>query len=161
MPIVEYRRDSGAIMLVWALPAMAGAVWRHLTSERYLPEWLGHRTSGEVAEAQTLVVDHGDGYLCTSRIDTVEPGRRLAMSWEFDDEPPSRLDLSLESLADEINDPCRLHLRHTQLGDLTASYLPGWITHLTYLEASVRADPLPLSAFWSLYETHQLLVGPA
>lgn len=161
MPLVGYTRDAGTVSITWKLPRSTPDVWRHLTSARHLPEWLGHARVGGFSSGDTLVVDHGEGYLCTSVVDTREDERRLGMSWRFPDEPPSRLLVTLESVADEHDamERCHLRLLHTELDDLTRTYLPGWITHLTYFEGSLETAPLPPQAFWRLYETHHRLTA--
>ncbi|MCK0111691.1 SRPBCC domain-containing protein [Ornithinimicrobium sp. F0845] len=160
MSLVAGTVDAGAVSLTWRLDSPAAEVWRHLTSVEHLPEWLGRPRSGGFTSGDKLVVDHGDGYLCTSHIGTVEPGRALDLTWQFPDEPLTHLTLTVETAAAESDESAgrsHLHLHHAGLGDLTASYLPGWITHLTYLEGSLETAPLPLSAFWSLYQTIERL----
>lgn len=161
MPLVGYTRDSKSMSITWKLAHSVPNVWDHLTNARRLPEWLGQARSGGFCSGDTLVVDHGDGYLCTSVVDAVDDNHRLSMSWEFPDEAPSRLSVVVEAVTDEqdAKERCLLHLRHSELGDLTSSYLPGWITHLTYFEASLETTPLPTQAFWRLYETHNLLTA--
>jgi len=160
MPLVESAVDDGAVSLTWRLEATAESTWRHLTSLEHLPEWLGLPRSGSFASGDTLVVDHGDGYLCTSRIGAVEPDRELDLTWQFPDEPLSRLTLTVTTVPEgDATGQTHLALRHTGLGGLTDSYLPGWITHLTYLEGSLDGAPLPLGAFWRLYRTHERLTA--
>lgn len=50
-----------------------------------------------------------------------------------------------------------MRLAHHGLGDLVGSYGPGWITHLTFLEAAVVGAPIPTSHFWKLHATFQSL----
>lgn len=169
MPLLTSSRDADGIVLTWDLARPAAEVWQHLTSRQHLPHWLGQLVSGTLDEGRTVVVDHGEGYLCTSLVDRVEPGRALGMSWDFPDEPTSHLRVTLE--ASDVEEPaepsehpteptargCRLTLRHTGLGDLGTSYLPGWITHLTFFEASLAGTHLPPEAFWPLCATLQTL----
>lgn len=156
MPLVEYAEPAGAVLLTWALQAPVAGVRQHLADPDRLPEWLGRRTAGGFEAGQTLVVDHGDGHLCTSRVERAS-GEEIAMTWEFPDEPRSQLSVRLEGVPMQGTESTLLHLTHLRLGDLAASYLPGWITHLTYLEASVLGEPLARDAFWRLYETFQRL----
>lgn len=83
MPLVEYAQDPAAVSITWKLARRTPDVWRHLTSEQYLPEWLGHVRGGGFSIGEALVVDHGDGHLCTSVVETIECDRRLGMTWEF------------------------------------------------------------------------------
>lgn len=102
-----------------------------------------------------MVVDHGDGYLCESRISALEPGAQLAMTWKFPDEPETRVSIDLGS----TDGGCALVLSHHGLGDLIGSYADGWPVHLSYLEASALGDPLPASQFWNLHATMAELSG--
>lgn len=166
MPLLTSSRDADGIVVAWELPRPATEAWQHLTSRQHLQQWLGRLVSGALDEGQTVVVDHGEGYLCTSLVDRVEPGRALGVSWDFPDEPTSHLLVTLEEPAEPAvpaAEPavtgCRLTLRHTGLGEHGTSYLPGWITHLTYLEASLAGTPLPPEAFWPLCATLQSLTA--
>lgn len=161
MPLTSYNRDTDVVSITWTLARSAPEAWQHLTSAHHLPEWLGHARSGAFSSGDTLVVDHGDGELCTSVVEALAEDHRLSMSWEFPDEPPSRLSIVVEATVSQqdTTEQCLLRLRHADLGDLTRSYLPGWITHLTYFEGSLGATPLPAQAFWRLYETHHLLTA--
>lgn len=71
------------------------------------------------------------------------------MSWKFPDEPLSWLTFAL----DDTDDGCRLTLRHRNLGEWAPSYRIGWLTHLTFLEASFLGEPLPLGQFWNIHAT--------
>ncbi len=83
----------------------------------------------------------------------VEAPHRLAMTWEFPDEPQSRVAIALH----ESDDGTGAVLTHTGLEDLACSYGPGWTTHLTYLEAAVHGDAIPVSQFWKLHATFTAL----
>lgn len=161
MPLVEQVREHDAVRLIWRLGFAPNSVWSHVTDVERLAEWIALPLSGGFAIGQELVMDHGEGYVSVSPILASDPGRALTMGWRFPDEPPSTVDLTFEptpSADQPTTDATHLTLTHTGLGELTGSYLPGWITHLTYLEASLHGDPLPFSAFWRLYETHDRLV---
>ncbi len=88
----------------------------------------------------------------------IGPGHRFAVTWEFPEEPLSRMAVEVDSSAGGT----LLTLRHTGLGELRDSYALGWLTHLTYLEASVEGTPLPFEQFWNLHATlGRLLVHSA
>lgn len=162
MPLVARVDAPGVVCLTWRLSTRPAAVWRHLTDVDRLPEWLGRRQDGSFTVGDHLVVDHGDGYLCRSDVLVAQDGRSLAMSWQFPDEPPSRVTIELETVLPDESMPdgaTDLHLEHHELADLAGSYLPGWITHLTYFEASLHGEPLPTGSFWRLYETHDRLTA--
>ena len=69
--------------------------------------------------------------------------RRLSMTWELPDEPDSRITVTLHP--EEAGS--RMEFLCHDLGDRLRSYGPGWITHLTYLEAAVSRAPLPLPLY--------------
>lgn len=163
MPLVDHDGRDRSVNLVWELGADPTTVWRHLTDVERLPEWLGRRVEGGFVPWGTdLVVDHGDGHLSRSTIMGADEGQNLTMTWEFPDEPPSTVMFVLRagSLYGQSDDGGTvLRLTHDDLGDLTATYLPGWITHLTFFEASLSGHPLPREMFWRLYETTEHLTA--
>lgn len=149
MPLADLSATPSDLRITWTVDADPRRVWAGLTDPDRLPEWLGRPTACELVPDGSVVVDHGDGYLCTSTVLEVEVGSRLALTWQFPDEPESALDVRLEATADGT----QLLLEHTGLGELTTSYAPGWVTHLTFLEASLAGQPLPGGQFWNLYAT--------
>jgi uncharacterized protein YndB with AHSA1/START domain len=151
MPLTDLTVTPGAVRLSWSLKASPAHTWAHLTDREQLPTWLGALASGQLRTGERIVVDHGEGYECASTITRLEPGAHLAMTWEFPDEPESMLAAHLEPA--EAGDECLLVLTHSGLGELTKSYAPGWMTHLTYFEASLGGHPLPAEVFWRLYES--------
>lgn len=84
-------------------------VWGHLVAVDHLGEWLGQPRSPQVPDGEQvpdgaelrdgvqlrdgveLVVDHGEGYLCTSQVTELAPGRSLAMTGAFPTSRPRRL----------------------------------------------------------------------
>lgn len=82
--------------------------------------WLGQCIECDVRSDGRLVVDHGDGYLCRSVVTEAHEPHRLAMTWEFPDEPESRIGIELRpSVAGTV-----VELAHHGLGDLVGSYGP-------------------------------------
>lgn len=156
MPLLTAAADGGDVTVVWALDAARAAVWGRLVDPAVLALWLGRPVVAELWPGGRLAVDHGQGYLCQSRLDRVEPGSVLAMSWRFPDEPETQLTIEVG------DDPagCVLHLRHTGLGELAPSYRLGWLVHLTYFEAAVHGTPLPHGQFWNLHATFAALFAP-
>lgn len=155
MPLAELTVAPSRLRVDWTFQSGPRVVWAHLTDPDTLHEWLGRPAVCELLPGGRVVVDHGDSYLCTSTVLEVEAGSHLAITWQFPDEPESALDVWLEA----ADDGTRLQLKHTGLGELTTSYAPGWLTHLTYLEASLDGKPLPGSQFWNLYATLAKLHG--
>lgn len=154
MPLNSMRVTDGAVHLHWDLDAAPDRVWAQLTDAERLPEWLGRPLSPETAtweEGARLVVDHGDGQLCHSTVLGCDAPSSLELTWEFEDEPGSQVSVQIAS--EEPGVKSTLLLRHTGLAELTGSYAPGWLTHLSFFEASLAGDPLPLGQFWNLYGT--------
>src|SRR3984885_10083815 len=112
----------------------------------------GHRRRDRHQDRGRLVIDHGQGQLSRSEVTEAEAPHRLTMTWEFPDEPRSRVAVELR----ESDEGAAAKLTHTG-PDLAASYGPGWTTHLTYLEAAVQGETTPPSQFWKLYATFAAL----
>lgn len=153
MPLSTVTTDEGTLVVTWSLPVPADAVWAAFTDSALMSQWLGEAVEGDVTEGGKLVVDHGDGYLCTSSVtETVQP-HRLAMSWQFPDEPRSHVAFDLQP----SDDGTAMGLTHQDLGELVDSYAPGWLTHLTFLEAAVAGAPITATHFWTLHGTFESL----
>lgn len=155
MPLSSTSCSGGVVSLAWSLEAPPERVWSAWTDSAMLPQWLGTAVECDIREGGLLVVDHGEGTLSRSEIlDTAAP-HRLQLTWEFPNEAPSRLSITLKG----ADDGTQLHLVHSQLGSLEKSYEAGWMTHLTFLEAAVEGDPLPISQFWKLHDTFRSLTA--
>lgn len=153
MPLSKISTDDGALAVAWSLPVPAQAVWAGFSDPALLPQWLGQAIDCDVRPGGRLVVDHGDGYLSRSDVIEAEEPHRLVMTWEFPDEPESRVGVELRpSDAGTL-----VHLGHHGLGELVGTYGPGWITHLTFLEAAVAGVPIHSSQFWKLHATFKAL----
>lgn len=94
----------------------------------------------------------------------VGPGPVSGDDWGFPDEPPSALAIKLDDYPAEhgaVPGPEHgtvLELVHHGLADLVVTYLPGWVTHLSFFEASLEGDPLPPSSFWRIYASVDVLL---
>lgn len=150
MPLINRFLDTAGecVSLHWSLPASPARVWWGLTDPEALPRWMGTITSGEFAVGNEVTVEHAENYSCRSKILDCESEALLAMTWKFPDEPLSRLRIQLTPDGNST----RLALTHEGLGDETASYLPGWHTHLLYLEDLLRGRPRPMADFWSTHD---------
>ncbi len=137
----------------WDIHAPQEQVWQVLTTPNLLAEWLGTLTCGEVTANSSFMVEHGEGYRCESTVIESKVHENLTYSWKFSDEPRTNVSWTLTATGDETT----LRLTHSGLGELTDSYRNGWITHLTFLEASALGAPLPWTTFWSLHSTIQHL----
>ncbi|SDL40471.1 SRPBCC family protein [Tessaracoccus oleiagri] len=147
MPLISIH--EGEIKLDWRIDAPRARVWQCITDPDLLSQWLGVLVEGIIAPGSTFVVDHGDEYCCRSVVESYAEPNKLGFTWHFADEPPSRVGLGLE----EAEGATELRLSHRALGDLAESYVDGWCTHLSYLEAAALGTPLPASMFWRLHGT--------
>jgi uncharacterized protein YndB with AHSA1/START domain len=137
------------VSLTWRMDVSRERVWQCLTNVDLLGQWLGKVVSGAVAPESEFVVDHGDDYCCRSTVVAYSEPTRLGFTWDFPDEPASKVEMRLEETAGKTD----LRLSHGGLGDLAESYRDGWCVHLTYLEAAALGAPLPPSMFWRLHGT--------
>jgi uncharacterized protein YndB with AHSA1/START domain len=152
MPLTHID-EAVDVTLTWHMQASTARLWQCLTDAHLLNQWLGRLVAGAVRTGSDFVVDHGDGYLCSSRVIECVEGEGLDFTWQFPDEPPSRVALGV----DESDGTSVLRLKHSELGDLADSYRVGWSVHLAYLEAASLGTPLPPSMFWPIHGTMALL----
>jgi uncharacterized protein YndB with AHSA1/START domain len=150
MPLINcsLRTANERVSHSWSIAVSADHAWWGLTALEALPLWLGKLTSGKFVVGSSVTIEHADGYYCTSRIRECEPGRILGMTWEFPDEPPSYVRIVLTPAGEST----LLALQHDGLGKEAADYVPGWHTHLLYLEALLMGQPRPMADFWSTYD---------
>ncbi|MFZ3452452.1 SRPBCC domain-containing protein [Arthrobacter sp. 7Tela_A1] len=149
MPLSYYAMAEDSLAVSWTFDAHPQDVWNAFSQPAVLSQWLGTASECDLAPGGELVIDHGDGMVSRSLVIMAQEPYLLVMTWDFPDEPESQLDISLHP----TEQGCLLELRHLKLGDLASSYLPGWITHLTFLEAAVSGTPLPSAQFWPLHAT--------
>lgn len=166
-------RPGDVLTIEWSLLHAGSSVWKHLTNTETLHEWLGQPKTFNARVGGEIIVDHDDGYFCRSEVLSVthvgQPHAiRVEMSWEFPDEPSSRLSLRTFDTDDGadtgtagIKAASTLVIQHSGLETLIDSYLAGWLTHLTYFEASLSGTPLPPRQFWSLCATFEQLRASA
>jgi uncharacterized protein YndB with AHSA1/START domain len=149
MPLVAVSPHAGAVGISWSFAHSPAVVWAALTEPVSIAQWLGEVVECDMRPGGSLVVDHGEGYRSRSAVLEADPPRRLAMTWEFPDEPPSEVAFTLRA----SDDGTVLELVHTLAPEVADAYRVGWITHLTYLEAVGDGEPLPASQFWKLHAT--------
>ncbi len=166
-------RPGDVLTIEWSLGYAQSSVWKHLTDPKTLNEWLGRPMTFDARAGGEIIVDHDDGYLCRSEVLSVSHDHgtshasSVELSWEFPDEPPSRLSLRVFDSDSGVDDGTGhtpitgLLLQHYGLGSLIDSYVAGWLTHLTYFEASLGATPLPPGQFWALCATLERLRASA
>lgn len=155
MPLTSVSAGSGSLVISWSFSVPVQSVWAGLTDPTLLPQWPGQPLKHDVSAGGIIALDHGGGTLSRSVVSGVDPLRRLAMSWEFPEEPESRIGFTLHP----ADAGTTMELAHSGLGSLVGPYGPGWITHLTFMEAAVAGVPLPWSQFWPLYASFEVLCG--
>lgn len=165
----QVDRPGDVLSIGWLFPQTQSSVWTHLTTSENVHEWLGRPTTFDTRVGGEIIVDHDDGYLCRSEVLSVthddDPSHtgRVELSWEFPDEPPSRVSLRIFDSDNRSDDgtshtpSAGLVLQHFDLGTLIDSYVAGWLTHLTYFEASLEGRPIPPGQFWALCATFDQL----
>ncbi|WP_227497092.1 SRPBCC domain-containing protein [Planctomonas psychrotolerans] len=136
------------VVLDWAMATTPGRLWWGLTDAEALPQWLGTPTAGTYVRGGEIIVEHAENYSCTSRVRECVPERLLDVTWQFPDEPLSRLRIAVTPAGAST----QMRLEHEGLGDAVAGYLPGWHTHLLYLEALLLDSPRPMDDLWTTYE---------
>jgi uncharacterized protein YndB with AHSA1/START domain len=151
--LVQRAELGDDLVIDWDLLSERPLVWKHLTDRDRLAEWLGDPIAVDMRDGGQLDVDHGGGYMSQSRILEFRPADALSLTWSFPDEHVTALTFILS----DAPDGTRLQLTHRGLGTLWASYSIGWLTHLTFLEASAGGAPLPRSQFWRIHQTFQHL----
>lgn len=151
MPLSSVSSRDGALVVAWSFNLPVEAVWSGLTDPATLRLWLGNPVECDIRSGGRLIIDHGEGYLSRSEVTEVEAPGQLRMTWEFPDEPQSRIAVEVrKSGAGSV-----ATLFHHELGPLVNSYHLGWMTHLTFLEAAAEGAPMPTSQFWNLYATFE------
>ena len=150
MPLIDRSLHTAneRVSHSWSMAVPAAHVWWGLTDPEALPRWLGKLTSGDFVVGDSVTIQHAESYACTSRILECEPERLLSMTWEFPDEPPSQVRIVLTPAVESTH----LALQHDGLGDKAADYLPGWHTHLLYLEALLLGQPRSMADFWPTHD---------
>lgn len=146
---------DGTLHLTWSLPVEPDLAWIAFADAEILAQWLGRPIERDLRPGGRLVIEHGEGSFSRSDVLAVTLPHHLAMSWSFPDEPESQVSFTLHPSLSGTS----LELVHDRLGELTASYVPGWITHLTFLEAAITEQPIPMENFWPLYSTFNALLS--
>ena len=150
MPLINRSLDAavGRVSILWSMPVPPDRVWWGLTDPEALPQWMGALVSGRFVLGDVVRIQHAENCASTSKVLDCEPHALLAMTWDFPNEPLSHLSISLTPAGAGTE----LTLIHEDLGSEAPGYLPGWHTHLVYLEALLTGDPLPWSGFWPTHD---------
>ncbi|MGH3652705.1 SRPBCC domain-containing protein [Glutamicibacter sp.] len=149
MPLIQKFADAsaGSVGLRWSFNVSANRLWDTMIDRQALPLWLGTHVAGSLDVGSTVKIEHAEDYICESRIEQVEPGSALLMSWKFPEESASKVSLTLQP----SNIGVELALSHSKLSVDVSNYLAGWQTHLMYLEAVLLGAPRSMGHFWDLY----------
>ncbi|GII97749.1 hypothetical protein Slu03_01270 [Sediminihabitans luteus] len=158
MPLSSWNRHGSTLTIVWGVTHDRDRAWRGLTDPSLVPRWLGEPLGWDLAVGGRVDVDHGSGAVSRSEVLRLEPPALLEMTWDFPDEPRSRVRVDLVH-----DDPARtcLTLEHVALrDDLVDDYRAGWMTHLSYFEAALDGTSLPRQQFWNLHASFAALSRP-
>lgn len=82
------------------LPAPPERVWEALTDETALTEWLAPEVELDAREGGELVCRYEDGEERRGEIELVEEAERLSFRWWREDCGPSRVELTLDAVAE-------------------------------------------------------------
>jgi uncharacterized protein YndB with AHSA1/START domain len=93
------------------LDAPRGEVWRAVSDESMLSEWLAPEVDLDLRPHGALSCRSEDGEERHGAIELVEDGERLAFHWQRDGSPPSRVEICLE----EAGDGTRLRVVESEL----------------------------------------------
>ncbi len=113
--------------------ASAERVWEALTDSSLLEEWFADEVELEPWEGGELVCRYADGEERRGEVALVEEAERLAFEWHREGEGPSRVELTIDAVADGTR------VTVIESGDWPAPTLlaAGW-------SARLRALPLAL-----------------
>lgn len=121
VPLSTIAIDDATLVVTWSLAVPVETVWAAFSDPDLLAQCLGRAIEYDLAAGGHLVVDHGDGYLCSSAVTEARPPHRLALTWQSPDELESRVAITLRASAAGTE----VELVHSDLGDLVESYGPG------------------------------------
>ena len=155
MPLTSISTDNDVLAISWFFAVPPESVWSGFQDRETVSLWLGSPAEWDVTAGGNLVVDHGEGYISRSIVTEADSPHRLSLTWEFPDEPDSRITITLHP--EEAGS--RMDFAHHELGGRINSYGPGCITILSFLVAALKGTPVPLSQFWPLHGTFEALCG--
>lgn len=149
MPLIRRFADgsSGLVDLRWSFKVSTNRLWDVMTDCQVLPLWLGTHIAGNLEVDATVKIEHADDYICESRIEQIDAGSVLLMTWKFPDESESHVSLNFQPGVTGTE----LALIHSKLTVDVSTYLAGWQSHLTYLESVLRGTPREMDQFWDFY----------
>jgi uncharacterized protein YndB with AHSA1/START domain len=135
----EVEANTTRVKRETLLEAPPGEVWKALTDEDRLAEWLGDEVELDPVEGGELTVRSGDEER-TGTVELVEESERLAFTWSRPGEAVTTVELTLEP--DPIG--TRLVVVETpSIGGPTASALAlAWHGRLLTLRASFARVPV-------------------
>ena len=127
--------DSATVRFERHLAAPIDSVWRAITDDSYLADWLAPARI-EPLLGGTVYIDFGDDQEVHGVVNVFEPPHTLEYTWTFTGEPDSTLRFDLSS----VDGGTLLVLEHRLLpSDQAPGYGAGWHAHLDMLSARVEA----------------------
>lgn len=96
--------DTVRVERAVVLAAPSDEVWRALTEEALLEEWLASEVELDLEEGGEVVVRFEDGEERYGHVEAVDEGHRLALRWRREAQPETLVEFSLE----EVPEGCRL-----------------------------------------------------
>ncbi|WP_336923052.1 SRPBCC domain-containing protein [Aquipuribacter sp. SD81] len=146
-PIGVADRLSGRVVLRRPVACSVPTAWRAASEADGLSAWLGRHEGPRLGPGATFTLVHEQQVRSTHTVLEWEPSRLLAMTWDFPDEAPSRVRLSIgRDTAGTV-----VTLEHAGLEDAVA-YAAGWHVHLDYLAELLRGRPRSFDDFWVDYD---------
>lgn len=135
--------DSATVRFERLIAAPQASVWRGLTNEGLLAEWLAP-TTFEPIVAGRVVIEFGNEQKVEGSVFEIDPPRVLEYSWTFAGESDSTLRFELAASIESTN----LVLEHRLLPpDQAVGYAAGWHAHLDTLQAMLEgSDPIDWDA---------------
>ena len=143
---VDLKR--GSVALACSLPAAPDEVWRALTEPSRLARWLGRVADGSPAQDGQFAIWHDEAVSSAHTVTRWEPGRGLAMTWDFPDENTSQVSFGLSPRGDGS----LVSVQHEGLGE-PVNYAAGWHRHLDYLAAHLAGEDKSFETFWDGYDS--------
>lgn len=80
MPLVTATSTTQSLHVEWVVATAPEGLWAHITNPTLLPQWLGRHVDGCLTVGDVLKIDHGEGYVSSSRVHRVQPLEQFADS---------------------------------------------------------------------------------
>lgn len=123
-------------------------VWAALTSAEDLLTWIGRLDGPPLGAGSEFDLWHEETVKSSHIVERWSPPTRLALTWEFPGETPSRVTFHLAAQGDANT---LVTVEHHGLDD-PVSYAAGWHRHLTYLASHLTGQDLAWENFWDGFD---------